>query len=161
MAFVVVSWTNGDTITEVKLDQMVANDVHLLDLATRPQIVNESDSLTGEVAINLAVPSTQLQIDGSDLGSGSTGSGDHVESDLDISGYSVGIHELTMIIKTLTGSGATARTLLWRFYKAAECDYLTAYYTLTGVLGAGGTGTRTLGTEAITVIIHKDAESWT
>ena len=151
MTFISTPWANGDTITEVKLDQMVANEEHVRNEADFKMIVSDGHEEIAEASAN----SFQLEVDGASLGSGVTapaGAGpfELYENDLNISGYSDGLRELSVV--------GPSGTSVIRFVKTPDINYLTYFVTLGRRTFDGDTEVYS---RDLTVIAHKDTQGWT
>ncbi len=150
MSFILVSWSNEDDITEVKLDQMILNDAHVRNEADFKTVV-----LDGHEEISSASNSGfRLWIDGSAIGSGVTadpGNGpfELYETNIDISAYSESIHELVV-----AGPSGLSK---FRFIKTPDMEYLSYFVTLGRRAFDGETETYS---RDLTVIGHKDTQSW-
>jgi len=153
MAFTNVPWANGDTITEVKLDEMVANDVHVRgEVNYYPigilQLYGIIDTGGGAPSITV-----HMKIDTSTTIATFTGSGSFVQADIDISAYSAGLHSIT-----IDPTSASLHDQTSYFYKSPDMQYLTIkaeigsqYYT----------GTDYLTFVTATLIGHRETKSWT
>ena len=150
MAFTEVAWANADTVTEVKLDQMVASDVHVREEANYYPIVTAWANSSDEPGNS---PTCEIEIDGTGYGSGVSGTGTEHESDINITGLSDGIHT----IKFITNCSVDSEDMDFVFYKSADLNLLTYWATMTQS-GTPGYYDRTI---CITVICHRTTKSWT
>lgn len=153
MAFTEVAWANGDTITETKMDQMVASDVHVREEANYYYIANESGAHEGDATPATGTYSLQMAIDGTDYGAADTAAGAKNVSDINIGAVSAGLHTVTL---TLTrGLSASSVVASYKFNKTADMAYLTWWATIHDTTG----GVLTISNVAI--IGHRETKSWT
>jgi hypothetical protein len=152
MSFTEVSWSNGDYITEVKLDQMIENDLYVREKAAYKYIAN--DSADKEVERSGGAFSTvSISVGGTISGTDITSTGSHVE-EIDISSLT----DDNIYTVSLTITGATVDTKAFRFYKTEDLSYLTVWVF---------TSTRTSGPDtfdkmsSVSIIGHRQAKSWT
>jgi len=120
VTFIVVSWTNGDTITEVKLDQMIANDEHLREEADHKVLATSGPATSGAHGSNS--PTFGLT-----YGSGVTGAGAKSETNIDVSSLTDG----TAYVVTASGNGFTSFSFL--FIKTPDINKLSYWVTLASV----------------------------
>jgi len=153
MAFTEVSWANGDYLTETKLDQMVATDLHVREESNYYHLVNEAANGETTTAATGTI-TLAFTLDGASLGTGATGAGESVE-EIDISAQSAGIHELGVTVSGSTG-GSYARK--YRFYKTPDMGYLTIFAELASRADAGD---NYYIVKNLTVIGHRQTKSWT
>ena len=153
MAFTEVSWSNGDYVTETKMDQMVASDVHVREESNYVPVLTASITELSEAGG--AGPAAVVAIDGTTIASFS-GTPDAVDADNSISGYSTGLHTITVAITPAYGSHDGLRR--FKFYKTPDMNYLTVWYSAyQEVVGADPVFT----VFDITVIGHRETKSWT
>ena len=146
MTFVPVAWTNGDIVTEVKMDQMVANDVHLRVETDYKYLMTQGGPVTGNHAFDSASVNMTYCTQ-------SSGNGDHVSADNDISSLTDG----TLYTVTVSGNGFAS--FEFRFLKTPDMERLTYFATLSSASDGGGAFDLTV--SSITVIGHRVDESWT
>ena len=165
MAFTEVSWTNGDTITEVKLDNMVASDVHVRAEGEYKTLFHGTVSrLFAPVSGGGSAPSPDLgeiDIDGAAaIVSETSGSyGEDILADHDISALAEGIHYFRFLL-----SGAYYK---FRWVKTADMDRITIWYNYNVFLSETVTtpsGQKEIGLQffdQVTIIGHSTVETWT
>lgn len=153
MAFTEVPWTTGDTITEAKLDAMVASDVHVREEANYYNLINQA-KFSGESS--LSTVSFGVYIDGSIVGSLVTSTSESVQADNDVSGLSNGIHVVEI---KKSGSSFTDGAAKYRFYKTPDMDYVTFWIKLDSVDGGGNP--YTFNFSYFNMIGHREAKGWT
>ena len=156
MAFTEVSWSNGETITETKMDQMVASDVHVREEVNYYHLVADACDRT-VINSGSGTLSLQLQIDGTGYGGTASSTGNHNESDIDISAVSTGIHVARFVL-TNTGSGGNLTGPSYRFYKSADMTYLSWWASVSSAYFDGAT---TITLYDISIIGHRQIKSWT
>ena len=158
MAFTSVAWANADIVTETKLDQMVASDEHVREEASIKCLASEAGFTVCDVAI-AGTMTVQLSVDGSDYGSGDSGSGDLSEVNISLSGVSNGAHTIEL---TLTGSSTGTQTWTYHFYKTPDLSYVSWWATTdSGYLPQSGGNTSNYGLRDITIIGHRETKTWT
>ena len=149
MAYSDVEWANGQTITEAKLDTMQGNTDHVREEVNYTEIhIAFWESLDETVSNSVYL---DLEIDTTTVGAQQAGAGDKHQADLDISGFSEGVHSLVV---TLTPTG---HVFTLRFVKTSDLEFLSYWATI---------GHRTQGLnywkqlEDFTVILHREAQGW-
>ena len=124
MTFVAPAWANSDVITEVKLDQMVANDVHVREEVNYYPILTvalrfiQGDSLGYDTDTVITVDEITA------LGTYTTTATEQREqtADVNITGLSDGLHE----IHISHGSNYNGDRA-FPFIKTPDMDYLTCF----------------------------------
>lgn len=159
MAFTSTSWSNGDIVTETKLDQMVGNDEHVRDEAEFRYIANESALAIDDTAI-AGTLTVQLSIDGADFGSGDSGSGVLGEDNISVSSLSAGDHYAEL---TMTGSSINGPLVLkYYFVKTTDLLYITWRATThQGYVASSSGSIQNYGLKDIAIIGHRSTRTWT
>lgn len=150
MAYSDVEWSNGDYLTELKLDTMQGNTDHVREEGNYkgvcPIMFYEGDQASSVGSVTL-----DIEIDTTTVGAQQSGTGSKGQADLDISSFSTGLHILHV---TLSGS---TYEFYDRFVKTADLDRLS-YWCFLGQRNDGGTYYNQL--QNFRVILHKDAQGW-
>lgn len=163
MAYSDVEWTNGDVLTEAKLDQMCENEAQAYHAAEAVQIYT-AESLSSGAVGGISTPQWGLYIDGVQVGSDmatldAVPSNDepNVLADLSISvaGLAVGIHEVEIRWGATNVGGGK-----YKFYVSDSHNYLTVWATLSRT-GSAPLGPYTHTAKDITVIMHIEPKTWT
>lgn len=144
MTFLSVSWSNGDTVTEVKLDQMIENDEHVR--AESEYKILYSDVSGIQRITSLATPTFNVA-----TGSGVSGAGAKYEADIDISAMSDGLNTLGI---SLSGGSHSLK-----FVKTPDIQRITYFVTLATEYYDESNNLHTA--KNITVIGHRSSEGWT
>ena len=101
MAWLDVEWSNGDYLTEAKLDTMQANADHVREEVNNhnicPIMWYEGDQVMGNDSITL-----DIKIDTTPVGSQQSGVGAKHEADLDYQGLASRSHASLEIVEALT-----------------------------------------------------------
>lgn len=145
MTFVAPTWVNGNVITEVKLNQMVANEEHVREEADYTILLSGDITRT---ASSEQDPNLTVSIDTTAIATYTT-SGAKSLIDYDISGFSDG---LRTIVFNLDGISRTHR-----FVKTPDMTRLTMWVT---ALASSASPYET-GARACTIIAHLGNNSWT
>ncbi len=157
MAFTEVPWANLDVVTEVKLDQMVANDVHVREESNYKPVLNVQMQ-TDESSISSAgayIATLTVSVNSGAISLGGTTSGSSgVTGDVNISALAEGIHTIDI---SLNDADDTSNNAEFRFYKSPDMTYLTCFYRVYERQGSGNF----LGSASVTVIGHRETKSWT
>lgn len=149
MTFTPQNFSNGDYLTETELNQMDANDDHVRAEAGFKTLATciETQAVTGDVA-ETAI--SRVYADTTPLAGVTLGSGAKTKTNLDISGLSVGVHDLAIKLGDYT-EGVERTAMTFKFYKTDDMDYLSVYYTV-----ADG-GDATVKATNVTAIGHWDS----
>jgi len=147
MVHVPVSWSSGQTITEVKKDQEMANADHIREETNYFPLLTIADCPRGAVVGGFTL---RLRIDSTDIGVGVASGSERRESDINISAFSTGLHTLRVAM------GATTRT--FRFYKTADMTYLTYWAHIASEVISPDTY---YWVASLTVIATREEKSWT
>jgi len=158
MAYSDVEWTNGDVITEVKLDQMCENEDLAYHAAEAVQIYTCEELTSGSVG-TIATPQWGLYIDGTQVGADmATNDEPNVLADLGTLSslcISEGIHEVEIRwVSTNVGGG------VYKFFVSSAHNYLTIWADLSRT-GSAPIGPYTHYAKNITVIMHITQKTWT
>lgn len=146
MTFAPQTFSNGQYLTATELNQMDANDDHVRAEAGFKTLVTciKTRAVTGDVA-ETAI--SRIYADTTPLTGVTLGTGSKTKTNLDISGLSVGMHELTIKLGDYT-EGVERGAMSFQFYKTEDMDYLSVYYA---VVDAGDT---TVEAKNVTAIGH-------
>lgn len=135
-----IPWTNGDTITEQKLDQMVANAVYLRDELQARLIASAGQLLWGDSVNVFNADGVRfiVSVDGGDNAATAmitaTGLGSQITiPNVNISAYSNTAHNLGIRAQVTLNSGGSWTDMtergsgeyIYRFYKTPDMLYLT------------------------------------
>lgn len=160
MAFTEVAWANNDVVTETKMDQMVATDVHVREEANYVPVVTTTlfNDLHNQEA---TTPTPALVVDINGIGTTSdasfSGAGWDVEADINISALSTGIHEIDLALTPVIGSASS--NFAFKFFKTPDMTYLTVFANLYGYRDSSLTISHVRAD--VTIIGHREAKAWT
>ena len=152
MAWTDLLWTTGWYITQTRQRDQYNNIVHVREEAAYWTIVTDGpeQQATADVA-GSTQPTFDLEIDTTPIGSGVSTVGAKSELDIDISGFSDGLHVLHCITSTTGGSAELDRE--YRFYKTPDMDWLSYWVTLSIHTTGGNNGGESA---ELTVITHRE-----
>lgn len=113
-----VEWTNGDTLTEEKLDRMMGDSDFMRYEAGFKTICTFGQSKTNPSAaddVAVFIDSTEI------TGFSGSGDGPYKKQDYDITGLSEGIHTLTVELDGVVYAEC-------RFFVTVDMNYVTIWY---------------------------------
>ena len=149
MAYSDVEWSNGDVLTEAKLDTMQGNSDHLRDEVNFKHIGGGTDIRL--VPYQYTYTSIIVKIDSITIGTGLT-----IEN-YDISGYSIGSHTLSVEMLFEKGSFDKTVSVEVPFYKTSDVGYISLWADYT-VSDSGASGV--LATVIKNAILHRETVTW-
>lgn len=145
MSFASVAWANNDVITKAKLDQMVANGVHVQAEVESVVVYRGSEEITGTGYTDDGAMS--IRIDGVSIIDYTT-EGAKFSGNVSLSGVPAGLVELDFY-----ADGESSTNV--KFIKTANMVYMTIWLSYSvnfdGDISISG----------VTIICHKDSQLWT
>lgn len=156
MAFTDVAWTNRDTITETKLDQMVANEQHVREelnsrvLVTVPRHITPAGVSTGSTG-NLKWYADATLLDTVAL----VGTwADYSSVNKSVSSLSAGLHTLRI---DLCSDSIVLDFLTFRMERVSDLAYVSLWVRARHVLDGGDWFPEVKG---LTILGHRTSKSW-
>lgn len=149
MTFVPKTYTNGQVLPALDLNDMDANDDHCREESNYYPIWTVSLASYSKANNNTSL---RLFIDGTGIGTAFTSTGAKSEADISLAAFSDGLHAISV--------GYVGQDIVTaKFVKTPDMDYLTWWVGINAVVGAAAPYTHSFGN--MTVICHRQTKGWT
>lgn len=162
--FVDLPLTTGDFYTQTRQRQMNVNSKVAWERTSRANLPYEDWKSVPRTRSSDSPDDVDfsIEIDGSEIGdlTVNDGAGDVKIVDIDISGFSVGLHTLQLKARESAPGSYTFNGKVLRFVRHEYLNRLSVWVTLAQPFTGSGPYSQTFEAKNVAVIIHESVEEW-